>query len=336
MLPFRVEGHQLIIGEHLAITFQRTLRIPDDGRTYPLPPGLGTFPVMRVEDFEDRVPAAWNERPGVFIPMYQREAMWLGFSRPQWKPCALKVGVGRVNAVTGEGWDDALHGEPQDYVVCPAQPWLDGIKQGGGTIRQFVAMPLGMGYTVEAQVTGREEFGGIQLLAFEPRPGRFPDRPPPVEPAAFTGMAMSMPFGAAGAPAPGAAMGLAAGGRMEQKVYPDPHGVDTWDPESRVEVVVHVVDSLTYREITGEEPPPTPVTARTYAEYGFPWFRLYDEGRRDLEWSEKLRAVKSVREMDAEKGFGEMQDDGSVDVAPDAVIPLTPPPLDHPPERADG
>ena len=25
----------------LAIDFQRTLRIPDDGKTYPLPPGLG-------------------------------------------------------------------------------------------------------------------------------------------------------------------------------------------------------------------------------------------------------------------------------------------------------
>ena len=42
-----LEGHDLIfrfpeVHEHArtAIHFQRTLRIPDDGKTYPLPPGL--------------------------------------------------------------------------------------------------------------------------------------------------------------------------------------------------------------------------------------------------------------------------------------------------------
>ena len=41
----------------LDIEFQRTLRIPDDGNTYPLPPGLGSFPIYRVEDYATRVPA---------------------------------------------------------------------------------------------------------------------------------------------------------------------------------------------------------------------------------------------------------------------------------------
>lgn len=40
------------------------------------------------------------------------------------------------------------------------QPWLDGIATGTGTIRQFVAMPLGLGYTVEGQLTEEEQFGG--------------------------------------------------------------------------------------------------------------------------------------------------------------------------------
>ncbi len=30
------------------IDFQRTLRIPDDNREYPLPPGLGRFPAEHV------------------------------------------------------------------------------------------------------------------------------------------------------------------------------------------------------------------------------------------------------------------------------------------------
>ena len=34
----------------LGIEFQRTLRIPDDNREHYLPPGLGRFPLSRVDD----------------------------------------------------------------------------------------------------------------------------------------------------------------------------------------------------------------------------------------------------------------------------------------------
>ena len=151
-----------------AIDFQRTLRIPDDGQDYPLPPGLGPFPVCEVEDYQERVPESWAEHGGVFIPMYQREALWISFRPRFWKPNAVKVAIGKVNAVSGKAWDEGLQPEENDYLVCPPQPWLDGINAGEGYIRQFVAMPLGMGYTVEAQLTGEETFGGIQIIVYEP------------------------------------------------------------------------------------------------------------------------------------------------------------------------
>ncbi len=44
----------------LWIEFQRTLRIPDDNREYPLPPGLGQFPLLHVDDYADQAP----EGPG--------------------------------------------------------------------------------------------------------------------------------------------------------------------------------------------------------------------------------------------------------------------------------
>jgi len=100
-----------------------------------------------------------------------REALWIGFSGASWKPNAVKIGVGNINAVSGKPWDQELHDDPQDYLVCPQQPWLDGINAGDGYIRQFIAMPLGSGYTVEGQLTGADEFGGIQILVFEPKPG---------------------------------------------------------------------------------------------------------------------------------------------------------------------
>jgi hypothetical protein len=178
MVSVTLRGDQVYVGERFSVSLQRTLRIPDDGRTYPLPPSLGTFPIHRVEDYSERVPSAWRERGGFFVPLYQREALWLQFDGAPWKPNAVRVGVGGVNAITGEPWSEGLRADPQNYIVCPDQPWLDGIHTAEGTVRQFVAVGLGMGDTVEEQLTGAATFGGLQLQAYEPKPGRFPDRPP--------------------------------------------------------------------------------------------------------------------------------------------------------------
>ena len=78
-------------------------------------------------------------------------------------PFVLKVAAGKINAVTGDQWTDGIHCEPQDYVVIPEQPWLDGYCVEKGVIRQFVAMPLGSGYSAEEQLTGEASVGGVQI-----------------------------------------------------------------------------------------------------------------------------------------------------------------------------
>jgi hypothetical protein len=253
--------------------------------------------------------------------MYQREALWISFEPRYWKPNAVKVAVGTVNAVSGKPWDQTLSRDTDDYLVCPPQPWLDGINAGEGYIRQFVAMPLGMGYTVEAQVTGEERFGGIQIIVYEARPGKFPDRPPRDE-RFGRGVQYMMDAGPMPmmAQAAGAEMGLAAGGKMKQKIYPDPHGLDTWDQENYGRAYVHIVNSMMYREITGKEPPPTPVTARTYAQYGLPWFDLYDDKLGDIAAPNELKKIKSVKQMDEEKGFKPQQDDEPVEVPEEKIV----------------
>lgn len=99
--------------------------------------------------------------------------MWIKFKSS--RAFAIKIFVGGVNAVSGEpqhedeSWQRRLLEKYksgkciQDYVVSPQQPWLDGIADENGTVRQFVAMPLGSGYSVEAQITGEEMKGGIQI-----------------------------------------------------------------------------------------------------------------------------------------------------------------------------
>jgi len=319
MLTITLDGYHLRFGERFTLSFQRTLRIPDDGRVYPLPPGLDTFPLKSVDDYPDKVPASWIEQGGYFIPMYQREAMWLSFEAAAWKPNAVKIGIGRVNALTGEAFDLALHADPQDYLVCPNQPWLDGFKTGEDVIRQFVAMPLGQGYTVEGQLTGGEESGGMQIVVFEPKPGRFPDQPPPETKREFEALETlaleAMPAGQ---------MGLAAGGRMDQKIYPDPHGIDAWDQENYGALCVYIVNSEQYQELTGELPPPTPVSAQLYQAFDLPWFDLYDEALGDINPAEKLKGIKSVKEIDEEKEKAPGEDETSLDVKQDQIKKIKP------------
>ena len=99
--------------------------------------------------------------------------MWISFASE--KKYAIKIYVGAVNAVSGEPCVEtaattlrrrqrfAAKESIQDYVVTPDQRWLDGIATSAGQVRQFVAMPMGSGYSVEAQVTGQEVAGGLQF-----------------------------------------------------------------------------------------------------------------------------------------------------------------------------
>ncbi len=308
MLTVRLEGNRVHIGDRFAVSFQRTLRIPDDGNSYPLPPGLGLLPVHAVADYPGRTPAWWHADE-FFIPMYQREALWLGFDGTPWKPNAVQVGVGGIDAISGESRQPGLEASPQNYLVCPDQPWLDGINTGTGVIRQFVAMPLGSGYTIEAQLTGDERVGGIQLVVFEPKPGRFPDRPP-TEPG--TPPADLRIFGSR---ALGTELGLAAGGRMEQRIYRDAYGIDTWDGSQFAEVFVHIANSEQYEAMTGHPPPETPVNARVYTDHGLPWFALYDESRDAVSGSARLATVRSTADIDRARTGHTSTDDRPIEVS---------------------
>ena len=330
MLEVTVRDNEIVFGNDFSLDFQRTLRIPDDDRTYPLPPGLGAFPVCRVEDYRDTVPPSWLEHGGVFIPMYQREALWIGFNSDYGQPKAIKIAVGKINAVSGKPWHQKLTKQEDDYLVAPPQPWLDGINAGDGYIKQFLAMPLGMGYTVEGQVTGKEKFGGIQIIVYEPKPGKIANLRRSRGSIDFMAMEQERSIEEC---AYAGEMGIAAGGKMKQKIYPDPHGIDTWDASNYGRVYVHIVNSLMYRQITGKEPPQTPVTAKTYAQYKLPWFDLYDETMSDIKASSELSSVKSIKEMDAQKQLGVQQDDDSLDITNSNIINYS---IENPDRVSDG
>lgn len=291
----------------VSLEFQRTLRIPDDGKNYPLPPGLGVFPLRHIDDHARRLPESWLNRGGVLLPMWQAEALWLRFdsqylaNRRTGYPFAIKVATGKISAITGQSWHPGLSRSPQDYLIVPNQPWLDGYCVEKGIIRQFVAMPLGEGYSTEEQITGEAEIGGIQLEVFPMRNDifekRFPIKPQQslhralcdVEQIDFCCMA------------PVAGMGLAPGGRMRQEIYEDPFSIHDWDTEHRSRCFIHLVNSITWKAITGENPPTRPPTSRDYTKAGYPWFDYYDAEQKALNGSSTLAALKTVLKMGQEK-----------------------------------
>ncbi len=297
----------------LTIEFQRTLRIPDDDRTYPLPPGLGRFPIRHVDDCAANVPEPWIEHGGVMLPMYQSEALWVNF-RSRY-PFAVRVATGKIDAVTGKSLRPGLGRDPQNYLAIPEQPWLDGYCVKRGEIRQFVAMPLGAGYSAEEQITGAAEYGGLQLVAF-PMKAKMYERLRRDTAGVVLGRGEFTKVFAMAAPG----MGLAPGGRMRQEIFDDPHHLEDWDQDHSSRCFVHLANSFLWRQITGEVPPTVPPTSREYAKAGLPWFEYYDDQLEAVGGSGILEKLKSVMAMGLEKGGMPLPENAPVDATPIVVL----------------
>ncbi len=271
-----------------SLNFQRTLRIPDDGNDHFLPPGLGSFPLRHLDDFVQRLPASWQRRGGVVMPMHQAEAMWINFDSPNGYPIALKIATGKICAISGEEWLNHLNHDPQDYVVLPEQPWLDGYCVEKGIIRQFVAMPFGSGYSVEEQLTGDAEHGGLQIVAYPMKADRYAEL-----------VAEQCDEFVVHAVVP---MGLAPGGRMGQEIYDDEFGLDAWDQRNASRCFVTIANATQWLAITGQAAPTRPPTAKDYTNAGLPWFDYFAADAKAVEGADKLKGIKSVDEMAGQLG----------------------------------
>ena len=60
------------------------------------------------------------------------------------------------------------------------------------------------------------------------------------------------------------AMGLAAGGKMKQSIYPDPFKLSDWDTSKTDRVFVSLVHAKDWKGITGQNAPNEPPTAKDY------------------------------------------------------------------------
>lgn len=290
----------------LSIDFQRTLRIPDDGQDYDLPPGFGRFPLRHIEDYDLGAKNHRKSRGGVLMPMFQTDALWMNFDSFNDDgvalPVAVKIGAGKINAVSGESWSDGLHQDPQDYVVIPNQPWLDGFNVEKGKVRQFVAMPLGQGYTVEEQFNPESDVGGIQIEAIPMKADLYEvlkERDGASSSIRFS-IAPPQAMYCASAPAE-SEMGLGGGGSMRQTIFNDRYGKDAWDLDKRQRCFVMISNAEQWMSITGEEPPLSPLSAADYSKAGLPWFEYYGGDQEAIAGAKALGQIKSIKDLAKEK-----------------------------------
>jgi len=208
---------------------------------------------------------------------------------------------------------NSLQRYPQDYVVTPEQPWLDGYCVQKGVIRQFVAMPLGAGYTAEEQITDKAEHGGLQIIAYPMRRQAYEKEEDSIAYCLPSAMPMIAKLSSLD-------MGLAPGGRMDQDIYGDPNQFSDWNQDAMSRCFVRISNSLMWREITGAAPPTTPLSAKEYKKAGIPWFDYYNEDSTPVGGSSILKKLKGVGEMAKEKGDVPLPDNKSIQV--ESVVQL--------------
>lgn len=190
--------------------------------------------------------------------------------------------------------------------------------------------PLGKGYTVEEQVTDEARFGGIQIGVYNAREALFPEDDPQAVERRLKELAERekmrermkgvrfMPGIGPSRPEDDLELGIAAGGSIRQQIFEDQFGFQTWDEKSLVQLTIRIVDTATFKRITGREAPATPVSAEHYTKAGLPWFH-YAEHAPALAPSGILARIRGVRQVDKLKGLKTAPATPAVPIKPEQI-----------------
>ncbi|KAK5996409.1 Uba52-like protein [Cladobotryum mycophilum] len=155
--------------DDLEISFHRTVRVPDNSSMNELPPSLGQFPLFSVNCYTEKLPNSMSRRGGLFFPMYRKSSREkngrpCGFNFDSCKRYAIKILVGGINVVSSEPVIETAATALRRRDLPKSRKKMVGcIAVEPGKVRQFVSMPMGTGYSVEAQIMGDETTGGMQF-----------------------------------------------------------------------------------------------------------------------------------------------------------------------------
>ncbi|KAF5531759.1 integral membrane protein [Fusarium mexicanum] len=302
--------------DDLCVSFERTIRVPDNESLNRLPPSLGKFPLFKTDDVGDKFPVSMAEKGGVFIPMYQREGMCVSFESE--KRYAIKIFAGNVNVISGEPrMPDATlacrrPGLPsqnkfiQDYVVTPP-PRIDGVvaKSQETACFQFEVTRLDRHEVEERAIniivmalTGKPFAMKIANHAFikdiQQKIHDLEGFPVDKQRLIFRGEMLQdglllCDYGIEEPETGQAEMVFPLGGVIRQNIVNIPKGL--FQESNAVSFNVQILNSATFTAITGRDPPSTPVSAAVYQELGLPFYDLYEEPSR-------VSGLKSITQIE--------------------------------------
>ena len=95
-------------------------------------------------------------------------------------------------------------------------------------------------------------------------------------------------------------MAVAAGGNIVQSIVRDPFSATDWKKEATVVFNVQMLNASFFESVTGTAAPPTPVTAKSYADAGLPFFELYEEPS-SVSGKAVFDKVKSIAAIDGKE-----------------------------------
>lgn len=90
-------------------------------------------------------------------------------------------------------------------------------------------------------------------------------------------------------------MSIARGGKITQAIRTDENDSSIWSPQSTMAFNVQLLNSEVFEAVTGQAPPPTPVTMQSYTNAGLPFFKMYEE---DSKVHGNFDKIKSIGQLD--------------------------------------
>tara|TARA_R110002003_G_scaffold214_6_gene16056 strand:+ start:5218 stop:5604 length:387 start_codon:yes stop_codon:yes gene_type:complete len=90
-------------------------------------------------------------------------------------------------------------------------------------------------------------------------------------------------------------MNIAPSGRIKQVIHPDILDPSKWQSGFTTTINTQILNSSAYRAVTGKNPPNEPISAETYKEHGYPFFKVYEEPSGVFG---DFTKVKSIAEID--------------------------------------
>ena len=272
----------------LEIKFQRTMRIPADGKTYALPIALRQPPLHSVDDFPETAPSSWLENGGVVMPLARSEAIWIWFATRY--PVAVKISTQEINLLSGTRSSPGLQREPQNYFVIPV--WGES-----EVARRFIVLPFGDDHKA-GQALPEPRGNAIQIQATPLQPKSFYKHEGSFHLHTIHEFFARMVLAAVPCPSLDRVVRyseqkeeqqrLAAAERvtldetLPQQIAADEYHFDAWDQHHSVGCVVHTCGPRSWQQITSTNPPYSPLTANEYRDAGIPWFDDYADDSKML------------------------------------------------------